>query len=86
MGFPGSSVVKNLHPNAEDMSSIRELGMSTLEKEMQPTSEFLPGKSHAQKRLADCSSWHRRVGQDLAIKSTYNQTVMRLLMCNQMCK
>ena len=32
---------------------------------MQPTLVFLPGESHGQRSLADCSPWgHKRVGHD----------------------
>ena len=45
IGFPGSSVIKNLPANPGDGSSIPGLGRS-LEKEMATTPIFLPGKSH----------------------------------------
>ena len=39
----------------------------------QPTSVFLPGKSHVQRSLAGYSSWgHKRVGHDLANKQQQN--------------
>ena len=42
-----------------------------LEKEMQSTPVFLPGKSHRQRSLAGYSPWgHKRVGHDLV---TYQQ-------------
>ena len=40
-----------------------------LEKGMQPTVVFLPGKSRGQRSLVGCSLWDRvRVGHDLVIK------------------
>ena len=41
-----------------------------LEKEMQPTPVFLPGKSHGQRSLAGCSPWDCRLGHGLATKQT----------------
>ena len=52
-GFPGGSVVKNLPANAGDMGSIPGSGRSP--GEWQPTLEFLPGKSHGQRSIADCT-------------------------------
>ena len=51
MGFPGGSVIKNL-PAKQDMR-VQSLGWEeALEKEMEPTPVFLPGKSHGQRSLA----------------------------------
>ena len=73
MGFPGSSVVKNLHPDAEDMSSILGLGRSPLEKEMATHFRIfaweIPG-SEETGRLQSLAS--ERVGQDLATKHVNN--------------
>ena len=35
-----------------------------LEEAWQPTPVFLPGESHGQRGLVDCSPWGRRVGHD----------------------
>ena len=61
-------MVKNL-PAGQEMR-IQSLGQEDpLEKEMQPTPVFLPGKSHGRRSLEDCSLWgHKRVGHDLATK------------------
>ena len=50
-GFPGGSVVKNLPANTEDAGdSVQSLGQGDpLEKEMQPTLVFLPGKVRGQR-------------------------------------
>ena len=43
MGFPGDSVVNNL--SAKQESKVQSLGQEDpLEKEMQPTPVFVPGK------------------------------------------
>ena len=73
MGFPGSSVVKNLHPNAEDMSSILGLGRSPLEKEMATHFRIFAWEilfSEETGRLQSMVS--QRVGQDLSTKHMYN--------------
>ena len=59
MGFPGASVVKNLPANAGDSETqVQSLGQEDpLEKEMQPTPVFLPGKSHGWRTLAGYSPW-----------------------------
>ena len=49
-------MVKNPPANAGDLGLIPDLGRP-LEKEMQPTLVFLPGKSHGQSSLAGYSSW-----------------------------
>ena len=48
-------------------TQIQSLGQEdSLEKEM-ATPVFLPGKSHGQRSLVDCSPWgHKRVGYNLA--------------------
>ena len=48
MGFSGGSVVKNL-PAIQWVCSLG--GKDGLEKEMQPTPVFLPGKVHEQRNL-----------------------------------
>ena len=55
-GFPGGSEVKNLPLKQETW--VQPLGQADhLEKGMQPTPEFLPGKSRGQRRLAGCRPW-----------------------------
>ena len=72
MGFPGSSVVKNLPANAGDTSSIPGVGRSP-EEEMQPTPVFLPGESHAQRSwqatvhgVAKSQTWLRELVKHLS--------------------
>ena len=52
-GLPGGSVVKNLPANTEDAGdSVQSLVQGDpLEKEMQPTLVFLPGKIRGQRNL-----------------------------------
>ena len=46
------------------------MGKIPRRKKWQPTPVFLPGKSHGQRSLADCSAWSReRVGHDGAAKA-----------------
>ena len=43
------------------------IGKMLWRREWQPTPVFLPGKSHEQSSLANCSSWGpKRVGHNLA--------------------
>ena len=56
LGFPGGSVVKS--PPANQKQWILWLGWEdSLEKEMQPTPVFLPGKSHGQRSPMGYSPW-----------------------------
>ena len=50
MGFPGDSVVKNLHANTGDEGSILGSGRS-IGGDGKPTSVYLPGDSHGQRSL-----------------------------------
>ena len=55
-GFPGGSVVKN--QSAKQEIWVQSLGQEDpLEKKMQPTPVFLPGKSHGQRSLTGYSPW-----------------------------
>ena len=54
-------MVKNLPAKAGDLSLILG-GKDPLEKEMEPTPVFLPGKSHGQRSLVGYSPRSRRVG------------------------
>ena len=79
--FPGGSVVKNL-PTIDEMqeTQVQSLGWEDpLEKEMEPTPVFLPGKSHGQRSLAGYSSWdQRRAGHDWANTHTCTHSVLQL--------
>ena len=66
LGFPGGSDGKesacNAACNARDL--VQSLGQEDpLEKEMQPTPVFLPGKSHGQWSLAGYSPWGSQKNQ-----------------------
>ena len=65
--FPGGSVVKP--PNTGDLGSIPGLGRPPWRRRWQPTSVFLPGKSHEQRSLVGYSPRGCRVGHNLAIKA-----------------
>ena len=53
-GFPSDSVIKN--QSAMQETWVKSLGWGDpLEKEMEPTPVFLPGKSHGQRSLAGYS-------------------------------
>ena len=61
--------VKNLPANAGDKGSIPGSGKIPWRRKRQPTSVFLPGKSHGQRSLVGYSKWgHREVGHDLSTK------------------
>ena len=72
MLFPGGTVVKNLPANAGntgDRGFNPWVGKSPWRKKWQPIPVLLPGKSHGQRSLVDCSSWgHKRVEHSLATK------------------
>ena len=56
LGFPSGSVVKN--PPAMQETWVQSLDQEDpLEKEMEPTLVFLPGKSHGQRSLVGCNPW-----------------------------
>ena len=56
VGFPGSSVIKNLSANAGDANLIPgSVEKIPWRREWQPTPVFLPVKSHGQRSLAGCS-------------------------------
>ena len=61
-------------------TQVQSLGWEDpLEKEMEPTPVFLPGKSHGQRSLAGYSSWNqRRVGHDWANTHTCTHSVLQL--------
>ena len=55
--FPCGSVIKNQPANAEDPSTIPELGRFSWNRKWQPTSTSLPGKFTEQRCLAGYSPW-----------------------------
>ena len=55
LGFPSTSVVKNLPANAGDTGLIAGSGRSLWKRKWQTTQVFLPQKSHGQRSLADNS-------------------------------
>ena len=81
LGFPGSSVVKNLPANAGHAGSI--LGSGRIQKisrkipwrkRWQPTPVFLTGKSHGQSSQAGYSPWGcKRFGLDFVTKQQQSE-------------
>ena len=70
-GSPGDSVVKNPPADSGDAGDmVPSLSWEDLlEKGMQPTLVFLPGKSHGQRSLVGSGLWDCvRVGRNLVIK------------------
>ena len=60
MGFPGSTVIKNLPASAGavgDLGSAPQSGRFPWRSKWQPTPVFLLGKPHGQRSLAGCSPW-----------------------------
>ena len=63
LAFPGGSVGKESGCNAGDLPECRRpgfepsVGRIPLEKDMQPTPVFLPGRSHGQRSLVRYSPW-----------------------------
>ena len=69
-------MVNNLPVNAEDVSSIPELGRS-LEVGNGNSPVFFPGESHGQRSLAGYSPCgHKRIRKDLATKQQPQQFVI----------
>ena len=58
--FPVGTDGNELACNAGDPSLIPGLGRPPRERNGNPTSVFLPGKSHGQRSLADYSQWGRK--------------------------
>ena len=56
-GFPLGSNGKESAWNAGDLDSTPGLGRSPGGGAWQPTAGFLPGESHGQRSLVDCSPW-----------------------------
>ena len=59
-GLPGGSVVKNPPANARDTGDNifnPWVGKMPWRRKWQPTTVFLPGKSHGQMSLADYNPW-----------------------------
>ena len=66
LGSPDGTVLKNLPANEGNTGLIRKIPWR---RKWQPTSLFLPGKSHGQKSLAGYSPWGcKRTGHDFATK------------------
>ena len=61
VGIPGGAVVKNLPASAGERCKRCEfdpwVGKIPQRRKWQPTSVFLPGKSHGQRSLVGCSPW-----------------------------
>ena len=58
MGFPSSSVAKNLPANAGDARDVvRKIPWS---RKWKPIPEFLPGKFHGQRSLVGYGPWGRK--------------------------
>ena len=72
-GFPGDSDGEEPACNAGDLDSIPGLGRSPREGNGYPTPEFLPGKFHGQRSLADFCPWGLKgVGHNLAAKQQHS--------------
>ena len=57
-GFPGGTVVKNLHAgDAREVVSIPASGRSPWRRELQSTPVFVPRKFHGQRSLVGYSPW-----------------------------
>ena len=65
-------MIKNLPTNA-----VQSMGgcENHLEKGMQPTSVFLPGKSHRQKSLVGCSPWGPKESDTAERLSAHTHTI-----------
>ena len=60
IGFPDSTVIKNLPANAGDVSLIPGSERSPGVGKRQPTPVFLPGKFHEQRSLVGYRPWGRK--------------------------
>ena len=62
MGFPGGTVVKNFPVKEETQETqVQSSGQEDpWSRKWQPTSVFLPGKSHRQRILMGWSPWGRK--------------------------
>ena len=71
-GFPGALAVNNLPVMQETW--VPSLGWEgLLEKGMQPTPVFLPGKSHGQRSLVGYGSWsHKELNMREATDHTHD--------------
>ena len=71
MGFPGSSVVKNLPDNG------RRPGLNPERMKWQPTPVFLPGKSQEQKNLTGLQFMRsQRAEHNLAYNNNKNRLIL----------
>ena len=74
-----AQLVKN--PPAMQETRVQSLGQEDLlEKKGQPTTEFLPGKSHGERSLEGYSPWPRRVRHDLGTKPPHTHGKMLALL------
>ena len=79
--FPGDSVVKNLPANAGDLGSFHRSGRFLGEGNSNSFSVFLPGKSHAWRRLESYSPWGcKRAGHNLVLL-LFNNNPSRYIPC-----
>ena len=68
LDFPGGSPVKN-YLQCRRCGFDPWVGNIPWQRKWQPTPVFLPGKSHGQRSLVDCSPWgHKRVRHNWAAK------------------
>ena len=63
--FPGGSVVKNPPASAKDACLDPCTGKNLWRRKWQPTSVFLPGKSHGQRNLAGYSPWGHKTKEKI---------------------
>ena len=79
--FPGGSVVKNPSASAKDGCLDPCARKNPWRRKWQPTSVFLPGKSHGQRSLVGYSPWGcKESGHDLATKHKQNLTLRHIIM------
>ena len=73
LGFPSSSVIKNLPASAGDIGSIPRSGKISWRRKWQPTPVFLPGEFRGQRSLGSCSPWGHKES-DIATKQQQLKT------------
>ena len=79
MGFPDGSVVKNSPANAGD-SQVQSLGQEDpWRRKWQPTTVFLPGKSHGQRSLEGYSPCGLRESHDLRLNNSSNKDIQEYI-------
>ena len=76
-------MVKNPPANAGDVGSNPGSGRFPWRRKWQRTPIFLPGKSHAQRSLADYSPWaHKGIGHNLVTKQQAFLSMVLLCISN----